>query len=322
MKHDLKTTPQGFTCLLCSWTWGVKPVSECPGVPRYTWTSKPADLLTRDGLLERGMEPPSSAHRRGVIWSVRESVYYDLYHVADGKPMLGDAIPEAVLPATPVMQPATIHCQRCNKTFGAADELNEDGLCPACTLELKNENARQEAIQWAQYMLSIETLVVVAFSIMDGESPEIIEAAVLDQNGKPLLNVLIRPSMAISADTTALYGITNQDVQNAPDFAEVYPVLLNLLQDRPVLAYDANLTEQALIFTASQYQLSPMNAYWQCAMEAFAAFQGEREANGGRFKTHLLSTACDLFGIRMENLQEAVYRGQAALSLVAAMAQQ
>jgi hypothetical protein len=76
-----------LVCSLCLWKWKTKPVSECPGVPRYSWGAQPEHLKTRTELLALKLKPgaaPAACRyrqsKRGTekawIWfyDVREAV--------------------------------------------------------------------------------------------------------------------------------------------------------------------------------------------------------------------------------------------------------
>jgi DNA polymerase-3 subunit epsilon len=323
MRHELKANEKGFTCNLCGWQWTVKPVSDCPGVPRYTWNNKPTDLLAKSDLAQQGLEPPSSAHRRGVIWSVRESIFYDLFHVADARPITTPMLPDAVVPTNMRTLPASAAaCQRCDKAVALPAELNADGLCADCEHDLKLAAARRNVIEWAKEMLAQDECLVVSIAIASDNKPEIIEVAVIDSIGNVLLNTLVRPTMPIPSEATARYGITDKDMDVAPAFPEVYGHLMSLVSKRMVIAYNAKETEQALQYTTELYQLNKIDVYWQSALEAFAAFYGEWSPDTEDFEVHPLERACITFEIDCTSLQESINSCQATLALIEALAQQ
>lgn len=71
------------------------------------------------------------------------------------------------------------------------------------------------------------------------EHAEIVELALIDTAGNTLIDTLIKPRRPIPADATRIHGITNNDVQHAPDWRDVQPLLLDAIADRPLVIYNA-----------------------------------------------------------------------------------
>ncbi len=72
-----------------------------------------------------------------------------------------------------------------------------------------------------------------------GLQGEVVEIAILETDGSPLLDELVCPRGAIRPDMSAIHGITNDLVRTAPPWAEVYPRVCLALLDRRVIVYDA-----------------------------------------------------------------------------------
>jgi len=54
-----------------------------------------------------------------------------------------------------------------------------------------------------------------------GDSAEIIEIGIINGSGEVVMNTLVKPSISIPATATAIHGITDDDLLNAPDFEDV-----------------------------------------------------------------------------------------------------
>lgn len=67
---------------------------------------------------------------------------------------------------------------------------------------------------------------------------EIVDIAVIDMSGKPLLNTLVKPKNSIPAGATEIHGITNEMVAEAPTWPEVWEQLHPILKDKTVLIYN------------------------------------------------------------------------------------
>ena len=66
------------------------------------------------------------------------------------------------------------------------------------------------------------------------------EIAIIDVNGSVLFDKLIKPTISIPLDATAIHGISNEDVANAPSFADVLPDIQTILKNRKLVIYNAN----------------------------------------------------------------------------------
>ena len=87
LSRDLKT--ERLRCSVCRWSWRKPPVSECPGVPRYSHAAIPAHLAHRTALrvkrLKPGGPPRGVYYRAGM--SARPTRWCPLYAVAEAMPL-------------------------------------------------------------------------------------------------------------------------------------------------------------------------------------------------------------------------------------------
>src|SRR5690554_2006735 len=77
----------------------------------------------------------------------------------------------------------------------------------------------------------------------NAQNSRITEIAIFIHNGEQLINqwqTLINPEIHIPAYITALTGIDNQTVQNAPTFLQVAPQIYELLYDKIFVAHHVN----------------------------------------------------------------------------------
>lgn len=110
---------------------------------------------------------------------------------------------------------------------------------------------REIAALWAYEMRHRQ-----AWCILDTETTglgvddEICQIAVIDPSGATLLNTLVKPIKSISAAASKIHGITDEMVQGAPAFDQVFLQLLRAIGDRDVCiynsAFDLRLIRQSL----------------------------------------------------------------------------
>lgn len=103
---------------------------------------------------------------------------------------------------------------------------------------------RVSAVRWAKEILSKPE----HWRIVDTETTgldyrdRIVEIAVVDLAGTPLLNTLIKPTgeWFMAPDAEAVHGISSAELEEAPTFPEVYPELVKALKRCSILAYGAD----------------------------------------------------------------------------------
>jgi len=137
---------------------------------------------------------------------------------------------------------------------------------------------------WARWMLFQPDLVILDTETtgLDGQS-EAVSIAAVDREGNVLLNTCVKPTCPIPGDATAIHGIMNRDVANAPTFLDLYPQIKTLFQ-RPVVIYNAAYDTGILHRCCAVWGLPPIpveSPY--CAMLAYAAYYGDWSDYFGSF---------------------------------------
>jgi len=115
---------------------------------------------------------------------------------------------------------------------------------------------------------------------------EIVEIAVLEQDGSVLINTLVRPVAPIPADATRVHGITNAMAAGAPGWKEVWPGVAAALQGRLVAIYNMDYDRRLLRQTHRQNGMrwtSP-KAEFMCIMEVYAQFHGQWSPRRGGYR--------------------------------------
>lgn len=154
----------------------------------------------------------------------------------------------------------TVPCQRCDTVRVSA---RNEPYCDPCwqTLETERDavwqrqklldseahermlaNDRAAATSWAAAALSDPHLAVLdteTTGLLDGPDPAyMVEISILTGDGTVLLDTLINPQMPIPASATAIHGITDAMVVDAPTFSELLPELNHVLGGRRTIIYN------------------------------------------------------------------------------------
>ncbi len=115
---------------------------------------------------------------------------------------------------------------------------------------------------------------------------EIIEIAIISEDGQILIDSLVRPSCPVKPDAFRVHGISTDMLANAPTLAEVEPSIIAALESMHVVMYNKEFDLQHLT-PAMRAVISGTS----CCMTEFAAFRG-RGTHG--FMKNLGFTTLDL----------------------------
>jgi DNA polymerase-3 subunit epsilon len=183
---------------------------------------------------------------------------------------------------------------------------------------------RDKAIEWAISVAHDPRAVVLDTETL-GIKPDagLCDVAVVAMDGLPILNSLVNPGRPIPAEASDVHGIRDEDVRNAPNFADIYPDLCAVLTGRRVVIYNRAFDATVLDACCDRYELAAFGAAsWECAMLAYSDFDGTRSTNWRRpgMKWHKLGEACDAMGVRLTGAHRAMADAQATRLLVLTMA--
>ncbi|SEQ31992.1 DNA polymerase III, epsilon subunit [Rosenbergiella nectarea] len=137
-----------------------------------------------------------------------------------------------------------------------------------------------------------------------GDDAEIIEVAALRCDGKIMLNTLVKPLKPIPVSATAIHGITNEMIANAPSWPEVIGQLILAAGSDDFLAYnsafDARLIKQTTYehYGVISVLFERFHERHCCVMDAYAMYRGIKKGDG--YKKHKLIDAAEHEGVVIE----------------------
>lgn len=180
---------------------------------------------------------------------------------------------------------------------------------------------RRQAIQWARNLIARQFYVLDTETTGLGASDEIVQIAILDGGGAAAMRELIKPTIPIPPVASAIHGIRDRDVRNAPSFKDLYIRLSMLLAGQVVIAYNMDFDWRMLQQTAARYGLPPMRiGKRDCAMKQYARFKGVRQSNGRSYVWHKLGVAVAQEGLTVARAHDAFDDARMTLSLIRKMA--
>ena len=162
-------------------------------------------------------------------------------------------------------------------------------------------------IHWLQALLGgdLPVLIYDCESTGFGRTDEVIQIGVINTAGETLLNTLLKPTVKVPADATAIHGLTDDDLVNAPTIADIYKDLKKLFESHHIVAYNHAFDWRLLNQTLNAYDLNPIKPLGShCFMIKYAEYYGEYNWRNGRrmkgYKWQKLSDACSQVGIEWD----------------------
>lgn len=166
------------------------------------------------------------------------------------------------------------------------------------------------------------------FAVLDVETTgfnptaQIVQIAILDQDGAVLLDTLVKPSIAIPQSASEIHGITDDLVKDAPSFEDIYPQIAKIFDGVELIAaYNSDFDRRILGQDCLRTGNLPLINSWFCAMKGYANKSPKRKFQGkGRgFKWFKLEDACGHWGIEIEGAHGALADCKATLALIKLM---
>ncbi|MFZ2097670.1 MAG: 3'-5' exonuclease [Anaerolineales bacterium] len=154
----------------------------------------------------------------------------------------------------------------------------------------------------ARNLLQLNPLFLHSKTTGAAELSEVVEIAILDSAGNPLIDALVKPKRHIRPDATQVHGITDGMVDNAPKWAEILPEIEELLLRKKVCVYDP---DSELLALQNSYQNN--HNRWVLdsenfinLMDLFSRYWNVRDPHSKLLKTYTLEEAARLLGIDIE----------------------
>lgn len=183
---------------------------------------------------------------------------------------------------------------------------------------------REQAIQWATSIAHNPYAVVLDTETLSLRPEDgICDLCIVAIDGTILFDSLINPGRPIPTEASNVHGIRDEDVRDAPTFAEAYDDINTVLRDRVVVVYNRDFDAAVLDACCDRYDLPAFGTRsWDCAMKAYSDFDGTRSTNWRRpgLKWWKLGEACEAMGVTLTGAHRAHADAEATRLLVLAMA--
>lgn len=152
---------------------------------------------------------------------------------------------------------------------------------------------------------------------------EICQIAIIESGGDVVLDELVKTHDPIPAAATAIHGITDLMVADAPTWPEIADEIWRILDDRDLVVYNAIYDRKMMHQTAEVWQLPKVEwkevATWWCAMDAAAEWYGDWNEYHQSFRWQPLTKIACEFGIPTNGAHSARVDAQMTLEVCRAL---
>lgn len=174
----------------------------------------------------------------------------------------------------------------------------------------------ESEISWAQAILSMSITESVRFLEVDttglSEHDEIVRVTVVNLAGIVCDDILIKPSRPMSAEACIANGLTDADLQDAPNIIEMWDRICASVHGRYIIGYVQQFDMKKLTEAATRHQLAPITIIGDdLQRHATAYYHKEYYLN--------LETLCERVGQPLAS-RTAVDRAKGQCAIVRAMA--
>jgi DNA polymerase-3 subunit epsilon len=351
-QHQLQQTPEGwYTCERCCLTWKQPPGGKCPGVKVYQYTAIPWNELATSTMLKRQkLKLANVAQPDGCYFRLKGKEYIALYKIEEAQPRRTPT--EAQREAIQKMRDGLKRkytCERCGFYDDSHGQLRGKHYrhLRISTIKVGGEEKRycgecREYLIWVHDRHVIEHNMAVwlaedseapPFLVLDTETVglpdhpdfQVVEIAAVDRAGTVVFHSLVKPDVPMPSAASQVNGLTDDDLADAPPFAEIWPQLAELLGNYALWCYNAAFDQAALLRSAKRFGLEIPERLksaerWNCVMEEFARYYGEYSTYWGRDKYKDLYTACRVLGVQGSDYHRATGDALNTLGVMQALA--
>jgi len=168
---------------------------------------------------------------------------------------------------------------------------------------------RTEAIHIAQAKLELHPVYLDTETTGTGPTDEVIEICMIDDEGLPLFDSLVKPVGKVSLDARRVHGIGDEMFADAPRWWVVWPQVEAVLAGRTVCVYNADFDLRILQQTHAKYKMRwslPEGTNFFCVMKLYAQFYGEWNARTRGYRWQSLEDAGKQSRLTLPNAHRSI----------------
>lgn len=153
------------------------------------------------------------------------------------------------------------------------------------------------------------------------ESSQAVSIAIIQSDGRVLLNTLCQPVGPIPQEATKIHGITDEMVKNVLPFPS--ELVAEIVKGRNVIIYNRSYDVPILNTSTNKAGLPRVEwwtiAEWHCAMEGFAEIYGAWNSYRHNYRWQSLAVAAQYYNILQDGAHGALVDCMTTLKVCQAM---
>lgn len=202
-----------------------------------------------------------------------------------------------------------------------SDDVEQHNAETSAVVELDDKDM---AAKWASNLLTGQFVIFDTETTGFDAHDEIIQIAIIDQDGMVVLNELVKPEQPIL--NSQYHGITDDLVEGCAGFPAVYERIKAAFDGKKAIAYNFDYDSRMLAQVCRKHDLPVVDFVGTgCVMEMYAQFNGEWNEYHGNFKWKKLREALGAFGLKHEDFgakeHDAATDAKATLAVIKKMAE-
>ncbi len=170
-----------------------------------------------------------------------------------------------------------------------------------------NSSPRRSAILIAQAELALRPVYLDTETTGLDTTDQVVDICIVDDNGRVLVDSLVKPKGTIPPEVTCIHGITDEMVENAPTWPEIWPQVERAMAGRRVAIYNADFDVRMMQQSHHKYCLPWQldGATFFCIMKLYAQFHGEWNYVYASYRWQKLKAAGQQCRIALPNAHRA-----------------
>jgi DNA polymerase III epsilon subunit-like protein len=168
-----------------------------------------------------------------------------------------------------------------------------------------HETPRAKAVRMAREILATEPVYVDTETTGLGRDAEIVEIAIVDHEGKLLMDQLFQPQNPIPEEAIRVHNISNAMVANKPKWGIYWPTIRGIFFGKTICMYNADYDLRLILQSNDLYSIKRERLNTFCVMKLYAQFRGEWDNRRGRYRWFRLEEAGAHAGISIPNSHRA-----------------
>lgn len=171
-------------------------------------------------------------------------------------------------------------CVVCHEVQYSHFDLNEEKICFYCIKEKEKKQIEDEVATKFKSWLDEKEKYLILDTETTGLSydDELIEIGVIDLDGNTKFHTRIKPvKNKVSDRAYEVHGISNDMLINQPTFSDVFDDLINLIENKTLLIYNAPFDLRMLQQSCNEIELERLNGIVlssECVMRTMTTYFG------------------------------------------------